>query len=134
MTSSRPWPANPREFILAYLDAWNEADVERVIDAFHVPSLIHADGVVRQQLTGPSRLDFLGSYVDSTREALAAGARWTCPSLEIHQLGADAALATARWVFTAGDGTIVEDYVDSYLLTTVGGRWFVLADAIHRDG
>jgi hypothetical protein len=130
--TSRPWPADPREFVLAYLDAWNEADVDRVIDAFHVPSLIHAEGVVRQQLTGPSRLDYLGSYVDSTREALAAGARWTCPSLEIRPLGADAALATARWVFTAGDGTLVEDYFDSYLLTMVGGRWYVLADAIHR--
>jgi hypothetical protein len=116
------------------MDAWNEADVERVIDAFHVPSLIHAEGVVHEQLTGPSRLDFLGSYVDSTREALAAGSRWSCPSLEIRPLGADAVLATARWVFTAADGTIEQDYFDSYLLTMIGGRWYVLADAIHRDG
>jgi hypothetical protein len=134
MGVSRPWPDDPRDFILAYLDAWNEAEVERVIDAFHVPSLIHADGVVHEQLTGPSRLEFLGSYVDSTRDALAAGARWTCPSLEVKELGADAALVTANWVFTAGDGTVTEDYFDSYLLTHVRGRWYVLADAIHRAG
>ena len=132
MAVSRPWPDDPRAFILAYLDAWNEPDVERVIDAFHVPSLIHADGVVHEQLTGPSRLEFLGSYVDSTRDALAAGARWTCPSLEVKELGADAALVTANWVFTTGDGTVTEDYFDSYLLTHVRGRWYVLADAIHR--
>jgi hypothetical protein len=128
---SRPWPTEPREFILAYLDAWNEADVERVCDAYHVPSLVHTEGRIREQLTGPSRLDFLGTYVDSTRDALAAGARWTCPSLTTVELGADDALVTARWVFTAGDGKVVEDYLDSYLLSRVDGRWFVLADAIH---
>jgi hypothetical protein len=130
---SRPWPTDPREFILAYLDAWNEADVDRVIDAFHVPSLIHTDGEVVEQLTGPSRLVFLGSYVDSTRDALTAGGRWTCPTLEVKELGAEAALVTANWVFTTADGTVTEDYFDSYLLTLVGGRWYVLADAIHRD-
>ena len=121
-------------FILAYLEAWNEADVDRVIDAFHVPSLIHAEGVVHQQLTGPSRLDFLGTYVDSTRDALAAGGRWSCPELAIMELGADAALATAEWVFTTGHGEVTEDYYDSYLMTRVDGRWYILADAIHRAG
>lgn len=130
--SSLSWPLDPREFILAYLDAWNEADVERVIDAFHVPSLIHTEGEVVQQLTGPSRLVFLGSYVDSTRDALAAGGRWTAPTVEVKALGADAALVTANWVFTTVDDTVTEDYFDSYLLTMVGGRWYVLADAIHR--
>lgn len=127
------WPDDPAAFMQAYLDAWNDADVDRVIDAYHVPSLVHQDGAVREQLTGESRLEFLGTYVDSTRDALAAGARWSCPSLQVRALGADAALATARWVFTAGDGTVVEDYLDSYLLTRVDGRWFILADAIHRD-
>ena len=131
---SRPWPTDPRAFILAYLEAWNQADVERVIDAFHVPSLIHTDGAVIQQLTGESRLDFLGAYVDSTRDALAAGGRWTCPELAILELGKDAALATARWVFTTAEGNVTEDYFDSYLLTLIDGRWYVLADAIHRAG
>ena len=76
-------------------------------------------------------LEFLGTYVDSTRDALAAGARWTCPSLEVKELGAEASLVTARWVFTLGDGTVTEDYFDSYLLARVDGRWYVLADAIH---
>jgi len=131
MATARPWPDDPDAFILAYLDAWNEADVERVIDAYHVPSLVHAEGTVRPQLTGPSRLEFLGTYVDSTRDALAAGARWTCPSLEVKGLGAEASLVTARWVFTLGDGTVTEDYFDSYLLARVDGRWYVIADAIH---
>jgi hypothetical protein len=132
--SSRPWPDDPRAFILAYLDAWNEADVDRVIDAFHVPSLIHTEGTVIEQLTGPSRLEFLGSYVDSTRDALAAGGRWASPTVEVRPLGADAALVTANWIFTTADGTVTEDYFDSYLLTLVDGRWYVLADAIHRAG
>lgn len=98
MPTTRPWPTDPRAFILAYLDAWNAADVERVIDAFHVPSLIQTDGAVIEQLTGPSRLESLGSYVDSTRDALAAGGRQTAPTVEVKPLGADAALVTANWV------------------------------------
>lgn len=115
----------------AYLDAWNEADVDRVCDAYHLPSLVHDSGAVRAQLDAASRRSWLGAYVESTRGALAAGGSWTCPSLSISPLGADDALATARWVFTAGDGTVVEDYLDSYLLSRLDGRWFILADAIH---
>ena len=126
-----PWPTDPAAFVRAYLDAWNAADVDRVLDAWHVPSVLHTAGEVIAHPDGPSRRAFLGSYVDSTREALAAGARWTCPTLEVRPLGADAAMATANWVFTLGDGTVTEDYLDTYLLAKVGGRWFILADAIH---
>lgn len=126
-----PWPDDPRAFVETYLDAWNGADVDRVIDAWHVPSVIHTAGEVIHQPTAESRLGFLGAYVDSTRPALAAGATWTCPTLDVRSLGADAAVATANWVFTLADGTVTEDYLDTYLLVRVSGRWFILADAIH---
>ena len=133
-TAGDSWPTEPEAFVRAYLDAWNAADVDRVIDAWHVPSVIHTAGEVIAQPTGESRLGFLGSYVDSTRPALAAGATWTCPTLDVRSLGAGAAVATANWVFTLADGTVTEDYLDTYLLVRVGDRWFILADAIHAAG
>jgi len=127
----RPWPDDPTEFVMAYLDAWNEGDVDRVCDAYHLPSGVHKEGrVVAYPDEAAVRAD-LGGYVDSTRAELAGGTRWTCPSLTITSLGSAAALATARWVFSRPDGTVLEDYPDSYVMVRVDGRWFFMADVIH---
>ena len=127
---TQPWPDDPREFVLAYLAAWNVGDVDRACDAFHVPALLFADGAVQPRLDEVARRDWIGGYVDSTRGELAAGTRWTCPSLDVRTLGPDSALAMARWVFTRADGTVLEDYPDAYLLVRTGGRWAFMADII----
>jgi uncharacterized protein DUF4440 len=127
---SRPWPDDPEAYMRDYLDAWNEGDLGRVLDAYHAPAPIFAAGVVEASQT-ESRRVYLGAYLDSTRGELAQGTRWECPSLEVKVLGSDAALLTARWVFRRTDGTALEDYPDSYLLVRVGGRWGFMADVIH---
>jgi hypothetical protein len=129
---SPAWPDDPRLFVRAYLDAWNAGDADRVCDAYHVPSLIYAEGAVHANLDADARRSWLGSYVESTRAELAAGTRWECPSLKVTSLGADAALATARWVFRRTDGTILEDYPDTYVLVRLGGRWAFLADVVYE--
>lgn len=128
---SLPWPDAPEAYMTAYLDAWNEGDTDRVCDAYHVPALIFKDGAVQANLDTESRLAYLGAYLDSTRDELAQGTRWECPSLEVVALGADSALATARWTFRRTDGTVLEDYPDSYLLVRIEGRWAFMADVIH---
>ena len=130
---SEPWPDDPREFLLAYLAAWNAGDVDRVCDAYLVPALIyHPDGL-EANLDDAARRAYLGGYVESTREELAAGTRWECPSLEITRLGNKAALVTARWVFRRTDGTALEDYPDTYVLVWLGGRWVFMADVIYES-
>jgi len=128
---SRPWPDEPDAYMTAYLDAWNEGDTNRVCDAYLVPALIYKGGSVQANLDAESRLGYLGAYLDLTRDELAQGTRWECPSLEVVSLGADAVLATARWTFRRTDGTVLEDYPDSYLLVRIGGRWAFMADVIH---
>jgi hypothetical protein len=128
---SQPWPDEPEAYMAAYLDAWNAGDIDGVCDAYHVPALIYKDGAVQVNLDAESRLAYLGAYLDSTRAELARGTRWECPSLEIQPLGRDAFLATARWTFRRTDGTVLEDYPDSYLLVRIEGRWAFLADVIH---
>jgi uncharacterized protein DUF4440 len=127
---SRPWPDDPQAYMAAYLDAWNEGDLERVLDAYHAPAPIFSGGLVEASDTDSRRV-YLGAYLDSTRGELAQGTRWECPSLEVKVLGSDAALLTARWVFRRTDGTALEDYPDSYLLVRAGGRWGFIADVIH---
>ena len=128
---SRPWPDEPDAYMTAYLDAWNEGDTERVCDGYHVPALIYQDGKVEANLDAATRLAYLGAYLDSTRDELTHGTRWECPSLEITLLGSDAVLATAQWTFRRTDGSVVEDYPDTYMLVRIGGRWAFLADVIH---
>jgi len=129
MTS--PWPDDPRDYVLAYLDAWNAGDADRVCDAYHVPSLIYADRALHANMDTDTRRAWLGAYVESTRPELATGTRWECPTLSAMPLGSDAALVTARWIFRRTDGTVVEDYFDSYVLVRLDGRWTFMADMIH---
>ena len=116
----------------AYLDAWNEGDLERVLAAYHPPAPLVSAGVV-EAFDTESRRAYLNAYLDSTRSELAQGTRWECPSLEVKALGTDAALLTARWVFRRTDATVLEDYPDSYLLIRIGGRWGFIADVIHSS-
>jgi hypothetical protein len=125
------WPDDPREYVLAYLEAWNAGDADRVCDAYHIPSLIYAEGAVHANLDTESRRAWLAGYVESTRPELAAGTRWECPALDIVPLGPDAALATARWVFRRPDGSALEDYPDSYVMVRLEGRWVFLGDVVH---
>lgn len=127
---SQPWPDEPDAYMAAYTEAWNEGDTARVLDAYHPDAPIVQAGAVQASDPG-SRSAYLGGWIDMTRDELARGTRWSCPSLEVTPLGADAALLTARWVFTRADGSILEDYPDSYLLARIGGRWGFIADVIH---
>ena len=128
---SESWPDDPGAFMTAYMDAWNQGDVDRVCDAYHVPALIHKRGRVQANMDAASRQAYLRAYLDSTRNELAAGTRWECPSCAFTPLGRDGVLATAHWVFRQRDGTILEDYLDSYVLVGIDGRWVFLADVVH---
>lgn len=127
---NRTWPDDPGAYMQSYLDAWNEGDADRVCDAYHVPALIYKAGAVQPNLDDAARRAWLGTYVESTRAELAAGTRWTCPSLDLTRLGPDAAVAVARWVFARTDGTVLEDYPDTYILVHVSGRWVIMADVL----
>jgi ketosteroid isomerase-like protein len=124
------WPDVPEAFIAAYLDAWNEPDTERICDAYFETAPIFQAGAV-QAFDRASRLTYLGGWVDMTRDELALGTRWECPSMSVEPLGTDAALVTVRWVFRRSDGTELQDYDDSYVLGRIGGRWGFIAEVIH---
>jgi ketosteroid isomerase-like protein len=127
---SLPWPDEPEAFMAAYLDAWNEGDIERICDAYHDRANIFQAGAV--QASDPtSRLAYLGGWVDMTRPDLAQGTRWECPTMSVEPLGTDATMVTVRWVFRRTDATVLQDYNDTYLLGRIGGRWVVVADLIH---
>ena len=127
------WPDDPDAFLEAYMDAWNRADLDRICDAYHTPSLIYKHGEVQANLDETAKRAYFGALLDGTRSALVAGARWERPEFALTPLGRDSTIATVRWVFRAADGTILEDYLDSYYLVRLGGRWQFLGDTVHAD-
>jgi hypothetical protein len=127
---SERWPDDPRDYMTAYVAAWNENDLERVVDAYHDAAPVYQGGQVLAH-DAASRRTFLTDYLESTKDELAAGTRWELPSLDVQQLGVNGVLATARWVFRRSDGTALEDYLDSYVLVRIDGRWAIFADVIH---
>jgi ketosteroid isomerase-like protein len=131
---ARPWPDDLEAFVAAYLAAWNAADIDRICDAYADPAPIYQDGAVVATGDPAARRAYLAGYVDAIRAALAAGARWESPEVGLTRLGPDSALATVRWVFRRPDGTVLEDYPDTYLLVRIDGRWAYLADVIHPAG
>ena len=124
------WPDEPAAFMAAYVEAWNEGDLERVVDAYQPVAPVYQGGQILAH-DAATRRTFLSDYLDSTRDELAAGTRWECPSLDVANLGANGVLATARWVFRRPDGSALEDYLDSYVLVRINGRWAIFADVIH---
>jgi hypothetical protein len=88
----------------AYVEAWNEGNLDRVTDAYFEGASVYQGGLVLAQ-DAASRRAFLTDYLDSTRDELAVGTRWECPSLDVVQLGANGVLATARWVFRRSAST-----------------------------
>jgi hypothetical protein len=124
------WPNDPAGYLAAYVEAWNAADLDRIADAYHAAAPVYQGGQVLAD-DAAARQAFLAEYVESTRGELAAGTRWECPSLEVTPIGLNGALATARWVFRRADGSAVEDYLDSYVLVRIEGRWRIFADVIH---
>jgi hypothetical protein len=131
---TEPWPDDLETFLAAYLEAWNAADIDRICDAYADAAPIYQDGALAAVGAPAARRAFLAAYVDAIRPSLADGARWESPEVELTRLGRDSALATVRWVFRRADGTVLEDYPDTYLLVRLDGRWAYLADVIHPAG
>jgi hypothetical protein len=127
------WPDDPDAFLIAYMDAWNRSDLDRICDAYHTPSLIYKRGEVQANLGEIAKRAYFGALLDGTRSALAAGACWERPEFALTPLGRDSNIATVRWVFRAADGTILQDYLDSYHLVRLGGHWQFLGDTVHTE-
>lgn len=127
---TEPWPDDPVAFMTTYMAAWNAADLDRICDAYHVPALIYHEGTVYANSTPDARRAYLADFLDGTRPELAAGARWESPAYDVVPAGEGGAVVTTRWVFRRPDGTVAEDYPDTYVLVRIDGRWAIMADVL----
>jgi len=127
---SEPWPDDPAAFMTTYMAAWNAADLDRICDAYNVPALVYQQGTVYANDDEKARRTYLGAFLEGTRAELAAGARWESPGHQVTLAGDGGAVVTTRWVFRRPDGTVAEDYPDTYVLVRVDGRWAIMADVL----
>jgi hypothetical protein len=131
--ASTPWPDDPDAYLLAYMDAWNQADLDRICDAYHVPALIYKRGRVVAIPDEAAKRTYFGELLGRTRPELEGGARWERPTCRATSLGRDSAMVTVRWILRRHDGSVLEDYLDSYHLIRIAGRWAFLGDTVHPD-
>lgn len=131
--TSTPWPDDPDEYLLAYMDAWNRADLDRICDAYHVPAFIYRRGRVEAIPDEGAKRRYFGELLGGTRAELEGGAQWERPFYEATPLGRDSALVTVRWVFRRRDGAVLEDYLDSYHLVRLDRRWAFLGDTVQAE-
>ena len=121
---------SPRNFIAAYLAAWNEEDVDRIADSYATPSFVVKGGQVLRQLDEVAKQGYFANLIaDNAREGPHT---WEIGGLDERRLGKNAALITVRWVARRPDHTMIWDFLDSYLISARDGRWHILGDVVHE--
>jgi len=118
-----------RTFMDRYCDAWNRDDLDAILEAYHVPSFTYKYGTLHAFLDAESRRDYTVGFIDENRRE--GPATWEILSFAVTDLGLNSSLVTARWVFRRPDGSDVWDFVDSYNLCRLDGRWKFLVRTLH---
>jgi hypothetical protein len=112
-----------------YCKAWNDEDLDGIIDSYHLPCFIYKYGALHALLDAHSKRDYISGFLEVNREA--GPATWEFLTISLIDLGSNSALATVRWVFRRPDGSVVWDFVDSYHCCRFDGRWKFLTRTLH---
>ena len=127
-------PKAPREQVLRafldrYCEAWNRDDLDGILEAYHVPSFTYKDGTLHAFLDAESRRDYVATFIELNRKE--GPATWEILTFTVTDLGRNSALVTVRWAFRRPNGSVVWDFVDSYHLCRLDGRWKFLVRTLH---
>jgi ketosteroid isomerase-like protein len=117
------------DFIASYAEAWNSRDLDRIVGAYATPCFVVKGGQVLRHRDEPAKRRYFG-------ELLAGNQRegphtWSVSDLDPRPLGRDAAMVTVRWVCHRPDGSVLWEFLDSYLLAADEGHWHILGDVVH---
>jgi hypothetical protein len=120
---------NLRAFMDGYCDAWNREDFDAIIDSYHVPCFIYKYGTLYPLLDAESKRKYFSGFIEVNRNE--GPATWEILTYSLIELGANSALATARWVFRRPDGSVIWDFVDSHHFCRFDGSWRFLDRTLH---
>ena len=121
-----------KKFFDDFVGAFRTFDGRRIAERYLVPYLaMHADGTTSLFTS----IDSIGGYfqriVDNYRERGCTGCRYR--SLEVVEIGRDAALGTVTWELLRGDGSVLASWRESYNLARGGDTLKAFVSVDHAE-
>ena len=124
-------PADAAEvegFMDAYTEAWNAGDLDGIVAAYATPCFVVEGGRVLRHEDEAAKARYFGDLLAGNR--CEGPHTWSIGHLDRRSLGSDAAMVTVRWHCRRPDGSMIWDFLASYLLASEQGRWRILGDVV----
>jgi len=124
-----PSPEFFRDFITNYGRAWDNYDLQTILDYYYMPCFIFKAGQVFANMTERSKYHYFQNLLSAYQQQGVVQAE--IPNFEMKTLGDNSALITVEWICKRADRAVVFDFWDSYHLIRIDGRWKILDDTVH---
>ena len=117
--------------IKRYGQAFDEYDLQTILDFYHTPCYIYKSKTLFANQTEEVKVRYFTELLESYRQQ--AYARAETPHIDVQMLGTDSALITVEWLCKRADDTVVFDFWDTYHFIRIDGAWKILGDTVY-DG
>lgn len=118
------------DYITRYGQAFDNYDLETILDYYHTPCFIFKSGILFSNVNQQIKREYFQDLLDSYRKEGYANAE--IPNFEIIRMGTDSVLITVEWVCKRSDGSLAFDFWDSYFLILIDGLWKILGDTVYE--
>jgi hypothetical protein len=118
------------DFIRVYGLAFDNYDLQTILNYYHTPCFIFKTGTLFANLTEETKHQYFHDLLESYRQQDYANAE--IPYFDIKVMGQDSVLVTVEWVCKRSDGTIAFDFWDAYHLIRIDGNWKILGDTVYE--
>lgn len=117
------------DFITRYGYAFDNYDLQTILNYYHTPCFIFKSGTLFANLTEDTKLKYFQDLLKSYRQEGFSNAE--IPNFEVKRMGRESVLITVEWLCKRNDGTIAFDFWDSYHLILINGNWKILGDTVY---
>lgn len=117
-----------RRMFNAYRDCFNRLDGPGAASHYAAPSFVVKNGgVVR--FDSDTKNDYFASLMSGN--AAEGDHVWEIAELAMNQLASNGAIVTVHWIARRPDGSVLWDFMDSYIVAEEAGGWLILGDIVH---
>ena len=118
------------DFIKNYGNAFDNYDLQTILNYYHTPCFIFKSGILFANLTEGTKLQYFQDLLESYRQQEYSNAEIS--NFDLKVMGPDSALVTVEWICKRSDGSIVFDFWDAYHLIRLDGIWKMLGDTVYE--
>ena len=117
------------DYITRYGRAFDNYDLDFILDSYHTPCFIFKGGKLYENLTEEIKVKYFKDTLESYRQEGYDKAE--IPSFELKRMGDESVLITVRWLCLRSDGSTAFDFWDSYYLIRIQGKWKIMGDTVY---